>query len=176
MTRCVHKIAPTNSKDSAKNFPSLVDSRVPCTTWVNGPLLSNGGLGPLTSPIEPEFVVESMSFEEACLMKTYPARLAATVTSRSCRRSWDRHSTVQASSRATRRTIGRQTIGRQSIGGQTIGGQSKVDVVFGEPAGLDNRQIATILRGALMDLVVAFQAIERQLHAAPDRSATSNRS
>jgi len=43
-----------------------------------------------------------------------------------------------------------------------------------ERGGLDNRAIATILRGALMDLEVAFQTIERQIHGTPDRSATSN--
>jgi len=47
---------------------------------------------------------------------------------------------------------------------------------IGEDRRVDNREIVTILREALMDLVVGFQTIERQIHAAHERHATSNRS
>jgi len=48
--------------------------------------------------------------------------------------------------------------------------------ISGDDLGLDNREIATIVRRALMDLVMAFQTIKRQIQAAPDPRATSNRS
>ena len=46
----------------------------------------------------------------------------------------------------------------------------------GDARRLDNREIVSILRRALMDLMVDFQAIERQVNAAPGGRATSNRS
>ena len=95
-------------------------------------------------------------------MKTYPARPASIVTScssSSSRRSLRRHSPRAQSAWHTPRDQ-RFILGD---GGRLYRG------------GLDNHEIATILRRALMDLVVAFQTIERQIHGAPDRHATSNR-
>jgi len=98
-------------------------------------------------------------------MKTYPARPASIVTS--CSSSSFRRSLRQRSSVHTR-SAWQPFRDEQLIFGV---GEGQLD-----PGGLDNREIATILRRALMDLVVAFQAIERQVHGGPDRRhTTSNR-
>lgn len=126
----------------------------------------------------------AVSFEEACPMKTYAARPASTVTSYSSHlsgRSWHRHTEGYSDGQPTPPTSGRFTHGchtcalslehrRRRVGFH--GGPPPLD----EARGVDKGEIATILRRALMDLMVTFQTIERQIHAAPDRRATSNRS
>jgi len=109
-------------------------------------------------------------------MKTYPVRPGSTVTAYALKRSpssrW--RPTVRAFSRV--RTIERPFLrARCRERAISIHAMAWRDGI-GEGLQVDNREIATILRGAIMDLVVAFQTIERQIHAAPERHATSNHS
>jgi len=95
-------------------------------------------------------------------MKTYPVCPGLTVTSYA---SYSSHSpcSSQRTLRERRQSTARRS-SRATHTGLTIRARE-----------VDNRRTAPILRRALMDLVTAFQTLEREVHSTSDRGATSTR-
>jgi hypothetical protein len=107
-------------------------------------------------------------------MKTYPVRPGSTVTAYALKRlsrpRW--RPVARISSRPATIERPRLRVGCCDLAASFIALPWRDR--SGENQRVDNREIVTILRGALMDLAVAFQTIERQIHAAPERRSTSS--